>query len=111
MLMMDEKKAERIAREFHEKIKGIPGIGQPVVLLFGSAARGSMDRDSDIDILVVIEENSKRVENGISDVAFRMSIENDVLINEIVLSRGYYEGNRFRATPFFGNVQKEGIAV
>jgi len=108
---MNNHRIERIAYDFQKRIREIPGVDRAKVYIFGSAVRDSMEEGSDIDLLVVLDNRDDVVEKKISDVAFRMSLENDILINEIVYSREVYESKRFRVTPLFKNIQKDGVPV
>ena len=80
------------------------------IVLFGSHARGEARPHSDIDVLVVV-----RGEFDYSDLMHRtssglaaLSLQNDVVISRIFVSREQYEQAR---TPFLLNVRREGVAV
>lgn len=108
---MKDLNAEEIATQFMRRISGIPRIGNPSVFLFGSAARNELEEGSDVDLLVILDRVDEGIERGISEISFKMSLGHKVLINEIVLDREKYTSGRFRATPFFENLLREGIPV
>ena len=82
------------------------------LILYGSKARGDSDRESDIDVLVVLkDEFDWRAKQAVYDVCFDIGLEYDVLLQPIVYSLARYHSPLIRATPFLQNVEKEGIAV
>ena len=104
-----KKNVVEIAKEFSRRIRALPGVENAHVYLFGSAARGDMDSDSDIDLLVVLDVYNKMIDTAISEAAFRLGLERDVLISELVYSRERFESALFHATPLYENIIKEGV--
>ena len=49
------------------------------VSLFGSKARGESDADSDVDVLVIINQHDRPLRREIIDIASDLSLEYDVL--------------------------------
>ncbi len=80
------------------------------LVLFGSYARGDARPDSDIDILVLLNKDKitldDRVRIGypLCDIA----LETDLLISPKVYSRLLWE-TKYKITPFYKNVTREGI--
>jgi predicted nucleotidyltransferase len=56
-------------------------------ILFGSTARGDSQPESDIDILLIADEDGWRFQHAISDVASDVSLEYDVLIGPRVIAQ------------------------
>ena len=70
-------------RTLREVIRRIVDVAQPErIILFGSAARGEMDRHSDLDLLVVTPDMSDRREmlNRIYDRLYGVAIAVDVIL-------------------------------
>ena len=64
------------------------GDGRVVsVWLFGSKARGDFEPDSDLDLLIVLEEADWMIRDRVHLLAARVSLEHDVLINTHLLSQ------------------------
>jgi predicted nucleotidyltransferase len=80
------------------------------VFLYGSQARGQARADSDIDVLVVVRDDSDYGDliRRTSTVVSALSLQHDV-----VISRVFVSGERFEQeqTPFLLNVRREGVPV
>jgi hypothetical protein len=66
-------------------------------ILFGSKARGDSTPDSDIDVLVILNEEEGQTRSQILTIASRISLNYDVLLNPIIVSEDRYQ--RQKAPP------------
>jgi predicted nucleotidyltransferase len=81
------------------------------VILFGSQARGDAKTDSDIDVLVVLEDNTEdfaREYERWSDWVSDELLESGELVNLIITSRQRYDGVK---SPLYLNAHSEGIVI
>ena len=80
------------------------------LILFGSHARGDARPDSDIDILVLLDkekitfDDRKRIGYPICDIV----LETELLISPKIFSKHLWE-TKYKITPFYKNVTREGI--
>jgi DNA polymerase sigma len=82
------------------------------IYLFGSRARGDADPDSDMDLLVVLDEPKTRdVSNIVSDCAWQAGFDDGVVIVPIVVSRDQWETGPDRASLLAMAVREEGISI
>lgn len=79
--------------------------------LFGSKARGESSPESDIDVLVVMEEVTPQLKNHVVDLAFDINLEHRVLISPVVFSREQREHHLWRVTHFGRATMREGIPL
>jgi hypothetical protein len=79
--------------------------------LFGSKARGDSDPESDIDVLIVLEELNREIRKGISALCCDLSIDHHVVIAPILYSSAEFSSGHTRITPFYRNVEREGVPV
>ena len=64
----------QIVREFKKKVSGM--FGKVEVILFGSYAKANAERESDIDILVILNRDVHiKVKEAIYDIAYELSLE------------------------------------
>jgi len=99
----------QIVSEFKKKVS--EKFGKAEVILFGSHARGDAEKESDIDVFVILNRDADiKVKESIYDIAYELSLEYDVVLDVSVCSRA--EWDRYRGVlPFIVNVEKEGVVV
>ncbi len=101
--------AEEFARRVRERKSGrIVNI-----CVFGSRARGSAREDSDLDILVLLDEVRVKDKREISDIATDMFLEMFLpfQVAPSVLAQADYEMLRSRELLFPEEIERDGIPV
>jgi uncharacterized protein len=98
------------AELLREIIKRIVAVTNPVmVFLFGSAARGSMNRDSDIDLMII--EDSPDI-SGEEQFKIRKSLRGlGYPFDIVVMSRNFYEQRKNCVGGLASPVSKEGKVI
>jgi len=79
--------------------------------LFGSRARGDASPESDIDIMIEVEEYTPTVESLIDDTLFEINLSYDCFISAVIFSRKELEEGPLDASPLYEAVEKEGVRV
>ena len=96
---------------------GIQGVLQKAhqpkakAILFGSRARGDAHKDSDWDILILLdkEQITSSDKEYISYPIFELGWEMDEMIHPIMYTTKEWESKSF--TPFYKNVMREGVTL
>jgi predicted nucleotidyltransferase len=80
------------------------------VILYGSYVRGEATKDSDIDILVLVDNslNPFEVRESLSDILYDILLEEGELVSVIAIPEDLFENYN---SPFMLNVKKEGVAA
>ena len=82
------------------------------VILYGSRARDDGNKDSDYDILIIV--------NGPVDMALKkeilsnvypLELETGAVLTLIVYNRQQWDSPLYRAMPFHKNVEREGVLL
>lgn len=96
------------------KIKHLVNIIEPsaTVILYGSHARGQNNKNSDIDVLILVDSDriSYSDEQRIKYPLYDLEFETGKIISPLIFSRNDWE-TRHAITPFYHNVQKDGVKL
>jgi predicted nucleotidyltransferase len=80
------------------------------IILYGSRARGQAGPESDMDVLVLLDQMpSSSISDAIHDKIYDIGLEADIVISVIIRSRQQWESPLSQATPYYKNIQREGI--
>lgn len=107
---MENKLITLILKGLKRLLKETYGEKLSDVILFGSYARKTASKNSDIDILIVLnyeydlDQEIERTSHLIAD----LSLEYDVLVNRLFMSRTYYQTHESSLTR---NIHQEGIRL
>jgi predicted nucleotidyltransferase len=81
------------------------------VIVFGSRARGDFEEDSDLDVLVIVQERTLAVVNAIRECAWEVGLDSDRYIQTVIRDKAEMEESPFRASFFVQTVRQEGIRI
>jgi predicted nucleotidyltransferase len=82
------------------------------MIIFGSRARGDAAEDSDLDVLVVIEEKETfDLRMFVYDCAWEAGFGEGIIICPLLFSRDRWENSPERDGALVRTIQEEGIAV
>ena len=83
-------------------------FGATEIILYGSAARGQMDAESDIDLLVVLPKFDWEIQKEISGVCFDASLQCDRVISPNCYTTEEIEHSPLRSSPLVLTARREG---
>lgn len=95
-----------IAHEFASAINSEEIIK---MILFGSVARGDDDKESDIDILIVIHNDNRELESAIDNIVVDFILEKEEVISPHVMTEEHF--NKTKDYCFLKTVLAEGVPI
>lgn len=104
---------DKYKKLFQELIRGLSSIycsDMKSSILFGSVARGTATPESDIDIAVIVDNETSEQHSQLLDLVTDLNLDYDVVLSVLTINADRFEewGN---VIPFYKNVQKEGIQL
>ena len=99
-----------ILAEIKRRVAAVDPTAQ--VVLYGSYARGEQGPESDIDLLILVEKEKIDLDQqrSITHPLYDLEIASGIMISPRVVTKKEWL-NRLVVTPFFLNVQREGITL
>jgi predicted nucleotidyltransferase len=77
--------------------------------IYGSKAKGSDSPESDVDVMIELEDLSPIIESEIDDLIFRLNIRYDCLITAVYFSRKELEEGPLSESPLYKMILCDGI--
>jgi len=79
------------------------------VALFGSKARGDDDAESDLDVLVVLNDGDWRLRDAVALVAFEPMLKHGVVLSPLVVDVADYAWWQEHRAPIYRQISVEGV--
>ena len=100
-----------IIYRFSQELRHILGDKLTKVIVYGSYARGDFDKDSDIDIMILVDfDDLKMCEDKIIDLTYDFNLEHGTEIMPVVQNINHFEHWK-NAYMFYNNVSREGVPI
>ncbi|MBC7074426.1 nucleotidyltransferase domain-containing protein [Candidatus Parcubacteria bacterium] len=81
------------------------------IILFGSVARGDDRENSNVDVLVIVKDDSFKMQRLISEIVVDILLKTGVYISAKVLTLDEFNLLRRIGSSFYRSISKEGIVV
>ena len=82
------------------------------LILYGSRARGEAMKDSDYDLLVIIDGPINwQLERIIGDKIYELELETDNVLSLQIISSETWNSRSYKSLPFHQNVIRDGISI
>lgn len=110
---MDRDNWMEILLELTNELKSVYRETLKSVILYGSAARGTAGEDSDIDIMIVVDEPKDKLKNyeeKLCNISTEFALAYFKVFSIMDISYSEYEEWK-DILPFYKNIEKEGIAL
>jgi predicted nucleotidyltransferase len=110
---INDKQLLDILADVKNEIRKIFGDKLRHLILFGSYARNEHAPDSDIDIMILVEESEERLRHYkyiVADIMGELSLKHEKLISLIEIPYNRY-ARYLDVLPFYKNVYDEGVEI
>jgi len=81
------------------------------IKLFGSKVRGENTPESDIDLMIKINQSTPTIISQIYDITFEINLEYDTSISPVIFSKIELEEGPVSESPLYKIIQKEGVPI
>lgn len=105
------KKERDALQAFNQRL--LSELGQQVrqVILFGSKARGDSAPDSDIDVLILAEEEGRQLRKTISKISSQIGLDYDVCLGALLIADERWRQMSLERFSLCRNVERDGILL
>ncbi len=82
------------------------------IFLFGSRARGDADTESDMDVLVVVDQPANReTREAVSECTWRAGFDAGIVVTAVLFTRDEWENGPEYYSPLAEAVRADGVLV
>ncbi|MCL6088039.1 MAG: nucleotidyltransferase domain-containing protein [Actinobacteria bacterium] len=107
--ILSKKELYALSKLKNELLKNFPGAE---LILFGSKARGDFTDFSDLDVLILVDQEvDYELKDKIIEIAYDIELENDIVFGLIIENKKSWRSSRYRVMPLYKNVVKEGAII
>lgn len=102
-----------VVHKFAKQIYAIYGDALRQVIVYGSYARGDYQKNSDIDIMILVDASDAQIKerfNSVCDLAFDFELEYGIVISPLVKNEDHFV-KWSETLPFYRNVKWEGVII
>ncbi len=102
-----------LMEQYVEEVKKIYGSHLRQIILYGSYARGDFKRDSDVDIMILLDMSDLELKvygQELSYMTYDFNLDYDLDIKPIAKSEAHFE-KWIVNYPFYANIKREGVVL
>jgi len=107
MIREYQKAVDKFVRTTLEKHRDKMGR----IILFGSVARGEAREDSDVDVVLIVNDDSFKMQRLISEIVVKILLETGIYISAKVLSSEEYNLLKEINSSFYRSISREGVLI
>lgn len=108
-----DKELKAITDSIVQKVLGNRSLSVSKIILYGSYARGDANDDSDIDIMILCNNDKHYVQEHERDIwheVDHVGLDNDIMIQTVVQAEDYFD-YWVDDLPFYRNVKNDGVVL
>lgn len=105
------KVEQQALARFRDALQSLLGENLLSLRLFGSRARGEGTEESDLDVLVLVKKKDRDLCRRIVEESLEVDLAYGTNLAPTVLSADEYRQNQEYGTPFYRNIEREGVSL
>lgn len=102
---------EKALQEFSSRIKVALADNLCDIKFFGSKCKGKFRNDSDIDVLIIVNQRNEDVFDAVSDILLDVELKYNSNISPVVLSTNEFMKNAEYQTLFYHEIARDGVTL
>lgn len=110
-VISDNIKIKPVLEDLKKRLRELFTDNLVQIIIFGSYINGNYDKDSDLDVFVIIQnEDTAAFEDLLLDVTVDLSLRYDIVITAFLESRSNFIKYK-NIKPFYSEIQNNGIDI
>lgn len=105
------KVEQQALARFRDALRSLLGENLLSLRLFGSRARAEGTEESDLDVLVLVKKKDRDLCRRIVEESLEVDLAYGTNLAPTVLSADEYRQNQEYGTPFYRNIEREGVSL
>jgi predicted nucleotidyltransferase len=98
-----------IIKVIKQRLHEVLGDRVQKIILFGSRSRGDAEEDSDYDVLLLVDERTREIENQVDNITYEILDNYGAVAIIFVFEMETFE--RETQEPLFCNIRREGVLL
>ena len=102
-----------ILQAMTQAYQAVYGANVVKIILYGSDARGDYQKDSDIDIVAIVQGDREKLQQGLKsvwDISSDLELEYGTIVSPTVIPFAEYEKYK-NDLPYYRNIESEGVEI
>jgi predicted nucleotidyltransferase len=80
--------------------------------LFGSKAKNKSNKESDIDILILLDQSiNSKLEEEIYNICYEIELKYNIVFGKIIENKNLWNSNLLKTTPLYKIISKEDTLI
>ena len=104
---------QSLIERYVSEVQKLYGSHVKQIILYGSYARGDYTKDSDVDIMILLDISDMAIKDyrhQLSDMTYDFNLDHDLDIKPIAKSEEHFR-KWVDNYPFYANINKEGVTL